>query len=207
MALAGSRRAPKPGRRRSAGATGRSLLLGAVRRPPKAELGQRHPGAVCLEPPGQRGALAASAVDREPLQPADEIAQGHDLAHRCSLLPRAQRQAIALPGQESTPAEPCAARIGPAPWRPLHLLPGIRMPPVKPASSADLHTTIARVTPDVLALLRDGVPRTRGTILAALADRHAKGDVRRTLMRLAVTGQLVETGGKHTLPPLGPAQD
>jgi hypothetical protein len=73
------------------------------------------------------------------------------------------------------------------------------MPPVKPASSADLHATIERVTPDVLALLGDGVPRTRRTILAALADRHPKDDVRRTLMRLAVLEQLVETGGKDTL--------
>jgi hypothetical protein len=37
-------------------------------------------------------------------------------------------------------------------------------------------------------------------IIAALVDRHPKADVRRTLMRLAVTGQLVERGGKHTLP-------
>jgi hypothetical protein len=36
--------------------------------------------------------------------------------------------------------------------------------------------------------------------VAALADRHAKDDVRRTLMRLAVTEQLVETGGECTLP-------
>jgi hypothetical protein len=40
----------------------------------------------------------------------------------------------------------------------------------------------------------------RGTIIAALADRHPKDDVRRTLMRLAVLEQLVEKGGKHTLP-------
>ena len=70
---------------------------------------------------------------------------------------------------------------------------------------ADLHAVIARITPDVLALLGDGVPRTRGMIIAALADRHPKADVRRTLMRLAVTERLVETGGKYTLPP-GPAQ-
>jgi hypothetical protein len=44
------------------------------------------------------------------------------------------------------------------------------------------------------------VPRSRGVILAALADRHSKEDVRRTLMRLAVTEQLVEIGGKYTLP-------
>jgi hypothetical protein len=75
----------------------------------------------------------------------------------------------------------------------------IRMLP-KPASSTDLHVVIARITPDVLVLLGDGVPRTRGMILAALADRHPKADVQHTLMRLAVTEQLVERGGKYTLP-------
>ena len=73
------------------------------------------------------------------------------------------------------------------------------MPATKRWSSADFNAIIARITPDVLTLLGDGVPRTRGTIIAALADQHAKDDVRRTLMRLAVTEQLVETGGKHTL--------
>jgi hypothetical protein len=73
--------------------------------------------------------------------------------------------------------------------------------PTRPiSSSADVNAAIERVVPDVLALLGDGVPRTRGTILAALADRHPKDDVRRTLMRLAVTERLVETGGKYTLP-------
>jgi hypothetical protein len=52
----------------------------------------------------------------------------------------------------------------------------------------------------VLVLLGDGVPRTRGMILAALVDRHPRNDVKRTLMHLAVTEQLVEIGGKHTLP-------
>jgi hypothetical protein len=80
------------------------------------------------------------------------------------------------------------------------------MPSAKPASSADLNAVITRVTPDVLALLGDGVPRTRSTILAALADRHAQDDIRRTLMRLAVTEQLVETGGRYTLPVPGPEQ-
>jgi hypothetical protein len=71
---------------------------------------------------------------------------------------------------------------------------------VAPPSSADLHGAIARITPDVLALLGDGVPRPEAAIVAALAGRHPKDDVRRTLMRLAVTEQLVETGGKYTLP-------
>jgi hypothetical protein len=47
------------------------------------------------------------------------------------------------------------------------------------------------------------VPRSRATIIAALAGRHPKDDVRRTLMRLAVTERLVEKGGKYTLPTAG----
>ena len=74
-------------------------------------------------------------------------------------------------------------------------------PPSRRASSfEDVHAAIKRVTPDVLALLQDRVPRSREVILAALADRHPREDVRRTLMRLAVTERLVETGGKYTLP-------
>ena len=72
--------------------------------------------------------------------------------------------------------------------------------PSRPSLSADLNAAIARVTPDVLALLGDGVPRTKGVLIAALADRHPKQDVRRTLMRLAVLEQLVEKGGRYTLP-------
>jgi hypothetical protein len=73
------------------------------------------------------------------------------------------------------------------------------MPPTKRWSSADFDAVIARVTPDILALLGDSAPRTRGTIIAALADRHAKDDVRRTLMRLAVVGQLAMRGSRYTL--------
>jgi hypothetical protein len=74
------------------------------------------------------------------------------------------------------------------------------MPATKSWSSADFDALLARVTPDLVALLGDGVPRSRGMILAALADRHPREDVKRTLMRLAVTERLVETGGKYTLP-------
>jgi hypothetical protein len=49
--------------------------------------------------------------------------------------------------------------------------------PSRPSSSADLDAAIARVTPDVLALLGDGVPRTEGAIVAALAGRYPKGTV------------------------------
>ena len=61
---------------------------------------------------------------------------------------------------------------------------------------------VARTAPSVLALLADGAARPRSAIIAALADRHPKEDVVRTLMRLAVTGQLVETGRKYSLPPV-----
>jgi hypothetical protein len=61
---------------------------------------------------------------------------------------------------------------------------------------------VARVAPAVLALLGDGVPRSRRAIVAALADRHPRDEVARTLMRLAVTDQLAEAGGKYTLAPL-----
>jgi hypothetical protein len=57
-----------------------------------------------------------------------------------------------------------------------------RMPATKSWSSADFNAVIARVMPDVLTLLGDGVPRTRGTIIAALAGRHPRDDIKRTLM-------------------------
>jgi hypothetical protein len=79
-------------------------------------------------------------------------------------------------------------------------------PPQRASPSEEINAAIAPVTPDVLALLSDGVPRSRGTILAALADRHPRDAIRRTLMRLAVTEQLVEKSGKYTLPPPRPAQ-
>ena len=83
------------------------------------------------------------------------------------------------------------------------------MPARKPPrlwSSADLGAVIAQVTPDVLALLADGMPRTEATIVAALAGRHPKDDVRRTVMRLAVLGQLAMQGSRYSLPAPGPVQ-
>ena len=58
---------------------------------------------------------------------------------------------------------------------------------------------VAHTAPAVLELLRDGAPRARSVIIAALADRHPKEDVVRTLMQLAVTGQLSESGRKYSL--------
>jgi hypothetical protein len=59
-----------------------------------------------------------------------------------------------------------------------------RMPPPRLSSSADLDAAIERMTPAILALLADGVPRAEAAIVAALADRHPKDDTKRTLIRL-----------------------
>jgi hypothetical protein len=67
-------------------------------------------------------------------------------------------------------------------------------------SSADANALIARTAPAILELLGDGVARSKKTIVAALADRHAKDEVELALMRLAVTGQVTGTGGKYSLP-------
>jgi hypothetical protein len=69
------------------------------------------------------------------------------------------------------------------------------------SGSAEINAMVARTAPSVLALLADGVPRAKGTIISALAGRHPKEDVTRTLMRLAVTGQLVESEHKYSLAP------
>ena len=71
--------------------------------------------------------------------------------------------------------------------------------PQRYPSSADMDAMVARVAPAILALLGDGVPRSRRAIVAALTDRHPKGEVVGALMRLAVTGRLAAAGGKYTL--------
>jgi hypothetical protein len=73
------------------------------------------------------------------------------------------------------------------------------MPP-RLTSSNDVNAAIERVAPDVLALLGDGVPRNRATIVAALAERHPKQDVKRALARLSVIGRLDLQGSRYTLP-------
>jgi hypothetical protein len=70
------------------------------------------------------------------------------------------------------------------------------------SGSAEIEAMVARTAPAILELLGDGISRPRNAIITALADRHSKEDVVRTLMRLAVTGQLVETGRKYSLPPV-----
>ena len=76
------------------------------------------------------------------------------------------------------------------------------MPRPKPSAltgTAELNAMIERIAPDILALLADGVPRRKPAIVAALADRHAEDEIELTLMRLAVTERVRETGGKYTL--------
>jgi hypothetical protein len=73
------------------------------------------------------------------------------------------------------------------------------MPATRFWSSADLEAVIARVTPEILALLGDGMPRAEAAIVAALAGRHPKDEVTLTLMRLDVLGQLDLRGGRYTL--------
>jgi len=76
------------------------------------------------------------------------------------------------------------------------------MPRSKPSAftgTAELNAMIEHVAPDVLALLADGLPRTKPAIVEALAGRHDRQDVVYALIRLAVTGRVEETGGKYAL--------
>ena len=74
------------------------------------------------------------------------------------------------------------------------------MPP-RYRSSTDTNVMVAHIAPSILGLLGDGIPYSRRDFFAALADRYPKEDVELTLMRLAVTGQILAAGGKYTLPP------
>jgi hypothetical protein len=68
------------------------------------------------------------------------------------------------------------------------------------SGSAEIEAMVARTAPAVIGLLGDGTPRPKSAIITALADQHPKEDVVRTLMRLAVTGQLNEANHKYNLP-------
>jgi hypothetical protein len=69
------------------------------------------------------------------------------------------------------------------------------------ASSDETHAMVAHIAPAVLERLGDGLPRSRREIVDALAPWHARDEVVRTLMRLAVTGRLVEATRKYHLAP------
>ena len=70
--------------------------------------------------------------------------------------------------------------------------------PCPPSSRAALETMLARTMPVVL-LLADGVPRSKRAIVTALADGHSRKEVGHAVMRLAVTGGIVERQGRFTL--------
>src|SRR5215211_8849272 len=74
------------------------------------------------------------------------------------------------------------------------------------SGSAEIEAMVARTAPSVMELLQDGTPRLRSAIITALTDRHPKEDIVRTLMRLAVTGQLNEMQGKYRLVPASEAE-
>ncbi len=67
------------------------------------------------------------------------------------------------------------------------------------SGSAEIEAMVARTAPAILELLGDGTPRSKNAIITALTDRHPREDVVRTLMRLAVTGQLSERERKYSL--------
>jgi hypothetical protein len=74
-----------------------------------------------------------------------------------------------------------------------------RTKPSAMTGSAEINAMVERVAPAILGLLADGVPRTKPAIVEALAGRHDKQDVVHALIRLAVTGQVEDTGGKYAL--------
>ena len=78
------------------------------------------------------------------------------------------------------------------------------MPQQRYSSSDDTHAMVACLAPVIVALLSDGLPRSRHEIVAALTPPHAKDEIVRTLMRLTVTGRLVETKRKYHLALLEP---
>ena len=82
------------------------------------------------------------------------------------------------------------------------------MPRPKPSAltgTVELNATIERVTPDILALLAEGTPRSAAAIAEALAGRHDRQDVLLTLIRLSVTGEVDDSSGKCRLAAPGEA--
>ena len=80
------------------------------------------------------------------------------------------------------------------------------MPRPKPSAltgSAELNATIERVAPDILALLATACRAPRRPSSRRWPGGMTAEDVVLALIRLAVTGQVVETGSKYTLGPAG----
>jgi hypothetical protein len=69
--------------------------------------------------------------------------------------------------------------------------------PYEGAGSNAVNAMVARTAPAILGLLADGMPRSKAAVAEALAGQHDRQDVIHTLIRLAVTGQVQEKGGKY----------
>jgi predicted transcriptional regulator len=69
------------------------------------------------------------------------------------------------------------------------------------SSYSELEAALARTMPVVLALLADGTPRSKRAIINELADRYDRKDVKHAVMRLSVTGRIVEHKGRFILAP------
>jgi hypothetical protein len=67
------------------------------------------------------------------------------------------------------------------------------MPSSKPAPARNSHPRLLSGSAEIEAMVARTVP--------AILDRYPKEDVIRTLMRLAVTGQLLETERRYSLEP------
>jgi hypothetical protein len=115
----------------------------------------------------------------------------------------------ALAGREASMDDKPAA---PARWRahvPAGIIPRHRSRKPSPhtfTGSAELNAMVERVAPSIIGLLADGVPRTKPAIVEALAGRHDRQDVVHALVRLAVTGRVVETSGRYTPGDDGPPE-
>ena len=69
--------------------------------------------------------------------------------------------------------------------------------PYEGAGSNALNAMVARTAPAILELLADGVPRSKAAVAEALAGQYDRQDVIHALIRLAVTEQVEEKGGKY----------
>ena len=67
-------------------------------------------------------------------------------------------------------------------------------------SGMTIEDAVAKVGPDIERLLADGVPRSKRMITAELVPRHASRDVLQAILRMTVTGRLLQVGSKYALP-------
>src|SRR3954447_7112761 len=157
----------------------------------RGRLGIRYPPSLPLLASGQEG-LRPGRYHGRPRVPIGARPCGPSIPAR-----RRQSSPDVLSDEQAAPT-PWRAHL-PARMDPRHRT---RMPRPKPSAftgTAELNTRVARVAPDILELLADGVPRSKAAIVEALAGRYDRQDVIGTLIRLSVTGELEEAAGRYTL--------